>query len=1023
MFEADQFEDKISRILAGDYSLSGNNSLSSKNQRSGTASPAPAPASAPKREDSLPSSPKGIGKGIAQTASFISEARLEDVTSIAHSNSQQNIELTFSMDKSADLTAHDEIENMEIIDDKVSVKSSPTVSQGEFNADEEEEEEEEEDDEDNQEAEDFPVLDVARIPAKSMDSTSSKGNIPQDSGKGAKIVNPKIIPQQNDEQLETGSYSNQFVNTVLIPVSSPATSSKKKGEGIPVSSPAKKKVDGIPLPVVSKPTSNNVSTRSGGSNSSAPNNNSTNNQQEQNLTPVRKTAYGSQINVPTPVESPSRFSTPNKMFSSPNSATSSVGVGERSVVVAVRVRPFSQHEKSQKARRTISKAGEDLVIVNPKAFDAEPDTVATAAIAIDHNPWAHAFRFDQCLWSYDPVTSTSAYIDQVGVHESIGYDIVDQALSGISCSCFAYGHTNTGKTYTLFGKPTASNARSLRASHSGSNLNLRKTLDAHTITEDSGLVPRVYADIITAIKSNQISTTNSRIFMSYLEIYNEKIVDLLSDNLPSKQLVQSNSSQDWGLKIREHPSYGVYVEGLQKFEIFCVEDMFSLLNKGNENRTTAQTVWNTDSSRSHAIVTLELASFDVNEAMKAIESSISFAPNSTTKRPGSSQKAQNGPSSAIKNSLEKSIKTKESISKEFDNFKTVRVQMVDLAGSEKDILKEDEAKAGAGSNYYDTTPNKQLEALEREKLELKQIRRSLATLGFIIQSLGRGASLRSLPYRDSKVTFLLRDALRGSNHTTMIATVSPAHIFYEETLATLRYAEKLCGLGKKVSINAGTTSIALPLREDRPQLIEEFRKYHSDIETARKSNLAARQLLQFTVADPQQRIARLTQPDESTAPTTDKKKKNQFSNADLTFTSPIDGKMKKIRDLTVDDLDTLQSTYRNLQGQVIELQIDLDAVKTDRDTLLIEVKGYKEQLQEIDHERKENNGKIANYIKSLKLAEKELNENRMLMKRKDEHIERLINELNETKQSKVNAEQAYHARTKEFLQRFDTLKK
>ncbi|KAJ1421880.1 kinesin motor domain-containing protein, partial [Ochromonadaceae sp. CCMP2298] len=70
------------------------------------------------------------------------------------------------------------------------------------------------------------------------------------------------------------------------------------------------------------------------------------------------------------------------------------------------------------------------------------------------------------------------------------------------------------------------------------------------------------------------------------------------------------------------------------------------------------------------------------------------------------------------------------------------------------------------------------------------IRRSLATLGFIIKALAKGVS-RPLPYRDSTLTFLLRDALSGRSHTTMLATVSPAHGCHEETLSTLRYAERL----------------------------------------------------------------------------------------------------------------------------------------------------------------------------------------------------------------------------------------
>lgn len=1045
-FDPDSFEDKIARILVGDFtSISGNNSVASKSAR-GT----PGNTSPRFSQSDDPANAVTQSRGIAAVQSFISDVK-PDSTVVSHST--QNLELSRSIDgdhedeggeylespeKGFDpqsLRPDDEFTNMVINDDeRETVNSSPTLSETTPIMEELE----------RQSDSGFP----SRQPSRSIDSKELPKESPSLS-KGGKLINPKVSKlDANEESFDAGPLSIQVESeAALQPIASPNSlkgggkivkpTQAKSGSTTPLTevTPVRKRASSRasdvsqsstknpPIPSSSQPV---PAAKKSATKATKPSSNPPQAQnQARSSTSTPSVAQSITQQSAHTVESPTRYSTPSKLFSSPNSATSSVGVGERSIVVAVRVRPFNQSEKSQKARRTISTAGEDLVIVNPKAFDAEPDTVLAAAVALDHNPWAHAFRFDQCLWSYDHATSTSAFIDQVGVHEALGYDIVDQALNGISCSCFAYGHTSTGKTYSLFGKlPQVTKSKA----NNSSNYNIRKSLDSVTLTEDSGLVPRVFHDVITAIKTNQVSTTNSRIFMSFLEIYNEKVVDLLADTIPSKVALQANG--EW-LKVREHPSYGPYVENLRKVEIFTVEDMFALLAKGNENRSTAQTIWNNESSRSHAVVTLELASFDVNGAMKAIEASIS----TTTVRKDDKRHSAGAPGggntnsaakSAIKYSLENSHQKNLQDQRDFDHYKTVRIQMIDLAGSEKEVLKEeDNQKVWSGMNYHDTTPNKQLEAvMDKEKTELKLIRRSLATLGYIIQSLSRGASFRSLPYRDSKLTFLLRDALKGSNHTTMLATISPAHIHYDETLATLRYAEKLCALGRKVTVNATTTSIALPLRDDRPQMIEEFRRYHSDLELTRKSNLsqsAAKQLLQFTISDPQQRIAKITRDVEySTGKSNHKKTVN---NADLTFTSPIDGKMKKVRDLTSDDLDTLQSTYRNIQSQVIELQIDLDAVKTDRDTLLLEVKGYKEKIQEIEIERSENNQKITNYIKSLKLAEKEVMESRTLLRRKEEHIERLIQELNESKQGRINAEQAYHARTKEFLVRFDNLKK
>ena len=70
-----------------------------------------------------------------------------------------------------------------------------------------------------------------------------------------------------------------------------------------------------------------------------------------------------------------------------------------------------------------------------------------------------------------------------------------------------------------------------------------------------------------------------------------------------------------------------------------------------------------------------------------------------------------------------------------------------------------------------------------------------------------GAAFKSLPYRDTVLTWLLRDALNGCNHTTMLATISPSHLQYEETISTLKYAERLCLIGNHRSTYLGDLSL------------------------------------------------------------------------------------------------------------------------------------------------------------------------------------------------------------------------
>lgn len=730
----------------------------------------------------------------------------------------------------------------------------------------------------------------------------------------------------------------------------------------------------------------------------------------------------------------SRYATPNRTNKSRNSSpistvSSSSTFLEHPVKVAVRVRPFSDYELDHNSRRTISKYGQDFIVVNPNAFDVEPDIVAKAALAINDKQWAHPFRFDDVLWSYHAASGHAKYIDQVGLHQSIGLDIVENALNGISCSCFAYGPAATGKTYSLFGPNSLLGNKTLdaskRRSKSPTSLRLSQAqsyeqeYDFDHLTTETGLVARIFHDIIVAIKSSRIKIPNNRIFFSFLEIYNDKVIDLLNDAaLDSTFTNGAHQLQAEGLKVREHPAYGPYCENLQKVEVSSPEEVFRLIAKGQQRRTVTRSVLNPESSRSHVVVTLELSSVDLIEFLhsesKGDVNSSRFGRRSTGNI--------NDPTNSIPN--------------------IIKIQMVDLAGADDIIKEEDASPVWQGSHYIDSPSRRTSDPeIEKEKNELKYIRRSLNTLSHIVQSLNKGAAFKSLPYRDSKLTFLLRDALNGFNFTTMLTTLSPSHLQFEETLSTLRYAEKLCSIRKKPL--TVVTSSNKPLG-GKPKLIEEFRKFHQDIGMQKKGSVAARQLLTHTIADPQQRIAKITratasEPQYGTlnntnvsstsfhhstyAPMTPKSRYGKSIPADITFTSPIDGSVRKLRELTGEDLEHLQSSYRTLQGQVVELQIDLDSIRADRDSLVVELRGARDHITDLEQEKYDLTVKCQNLNKAQISAEKELNELRGLVRRREEAVERLLSELSEEKQARSNAEQAFQARTNEFLVRFDTMKK
>lgn len=775
-------------------------------------------------------------------------------------------------------------------------------------------------------------------------------------------------------------------------------------------------------------------------------------QQSQPATPVRNNSGNTLKDKDSkgqhpPLPSSTRFTTPSRATPSRNStdrqravspeSTGGSSAMERVIRLAVRVRPFSQQEKDQGARRAVSKVGNDIVIVNPNSFEAEPDTIAAAAIAVNNSQWAHAFSFDHCLWSYDIGRREEKFFDQVSIHEHLGLEIVENVLNGVSCSCFAFGHTTSGKTFTIFGPPEEEPlSKSSRFNGYSTNSSARKAITSSShhhqqqqrlrLTTESGLVPRVFHDVVKAVKENLVTMREGRIFFSYYAIYNDLVVDLLVDPPAEPPREDQQDSID-ALRVREHPVYGPYVENLRRVEVFTVEDTFSLIAEGDAHRATILSTWNVVSSRMHVVASLELTSVDINEILRVDPTRKVLLDNSQSNI--QSAIAQSITSSALQWSIEG------------DRFRhdgsgrVIKVQLVDLAGSEKESADGDiDAPIWTGSTYNDTTPNRKAKnTQDKEKKELKLIRRSLTTLGFIIQSLAKGASFKSLPYRDSTLTFLLRDALNGHNHTTVIATISPAHTHFEESLATLRYVEKLTALRKKSSVPLGLSISKAAMKEPRAVLIDNFRKFHHDLDANHKGTLMQRQILQQTVADPQQRIAKLTRgSNEASISVYSARKPNQptpynnggrMSTADLSFTSPLDGSIRRLRDVTADDLAHLQSSYRDLQGQLLELQIDMDSVRTDRDTLVVELRATRDRLAELEDDRDESRNKAQNLGRGLKSYETEIAQLRASLKRKEEENERLLTDLTEQKQARMGSDQAYHARTKEFLARFDSIKK
>ncbi|AGO11393.1 AaceriACR145Wp [[Ashbya] aceris (nom. inval.)] len=174
------------------------------------------------------------------------------------------------------------------------------------------------------------------------------------------------------------------------------------------------------------------------------------------------------------------------------------------------------------------------------------------------------------------------------VYRALGVPIIDKLFEGYNATIFAYGMTGSGKTFTMSGNK-----------------------------QEPGLIPQCVGNIFDRISSEHHAAGEFEVKVSYLEIYNEKIYDLL--NYVDRQAGSTGqpSRNATGLKIRDDSKYGVKVVDLTEQVVSSHEDVMRWIATGDRNRKTGETDFNTRSSRSHAIVLLRLTHFDLKTGSEA----------------------------------------------------------------------------------------------------------------------------------------------------------------------------------------------------------------------------------------------------------------------------------------------------------------------------------------------------------------------------------------------------------------------
>ncbi|MCL7022646.1 hypothetical protein MKW94_001228, partial [Papaver nudicaule] len=274
------------------------------------------------------------------------------------------------------------------------------------------------------------------------------------------------------------------------------------------------------------------------------------------------------------------------------------------------------------------------------------------------------------------------------------------------------------------------------------------------LPSEAGVIPRAVKQIFDNLESQH---ADYRVKVTFLELYNEEITDLLTPEELTKVTLEEKQKKQ--LALMEDGKGGVLVRGLEEEIVTSANEIFALLERGSAKRRTSETLLNKQSSRSHSLFSI-------------------------------------------------TIHIKESTPEGEELIKCGKLNLVDLAGS------ENISRSGAR---------------EGRAREAGEINKSLLTLGRCITALVE--HLGHVPYRDSKLTRLLRDSLGGRTKTCIIATVSPAVHCLEETLSTLDYAHRAKNIRNKPEVNQKVTKQTLI-----KDLYGEIDRLKAEVYAAREKN-------------------------------------------------------------------------------------------------------------------------------------------------------------------------------------------
>uniref|UniRef100_UPI00398EA607 kinesin-like protein KIF18A n=1 Tax=Pristiophorus japonicus TaxID=55135 RepID=UPI00398EA607 len=374
------------------------------------------------------------------------------------------------------------------------------------------------------------------------------------------------------------------------------------------------------------------------------------------------------------------------------------------VKVYIRVRPENSREQNGSHHKVVHVVDKHMLVFDPKVEEMN-FFYGRKGQCRDLNKRKNKdlqFVFDRV---FDDDSSQSDIFEETK-------SILESVFNGYNCTVFAYGATGSGKTHTMLGS-----------------------------CGQPGVMYLTMKELYNRIEQVKDEKCCD-IAVSYLEVYNEEVRDLL---------INSRS-----LAVREDAQSGVIVQGLTLHKPTSSNQLLQMLDYGNKNRTQHPTDANCNSSRSHAVFQIYLRQQDRTANIN-------------------------------------------------QNIKIAKMCLVDLAGSERiSAMNMKEARFREGAN----------------------INRSLLALGSVINALTDSKrKTQHIPYRNSKLTRLLKDSLGGNCQTIMIAAISPSSLSYDDIYNTLKYANRAKDIKSSIksnvlNLNTHVGKYAKICEEQRKEILE-----------------------------------------------------------------------------------------------------------------------------------------------------------------------------------------------------------